>query len=440
MIRVALFGKDVFPLETEINKSGSHKVACKVETFAQLENNASYVDLVVGLSSSEEVCDLHMACGKLKLPLQLVPNGHSIKREVGDDELIQKLLETTELFPKRPHSTPGDGDYLAGKRVLITGAGGSIGGDLAIKVASFNPAHLTLLDNSENGVYEIDLDLSIKGFTHKTSIVTDIRDEARLERIVSEAKPQIVFHVAARKHVPLMERFPEEAVTTNIGGTIMMLRLAKKYGLEMFTFISTDKAADPANVMGVTKRVAERVIQREAREVSERFCIVRFENVLDSQGNVIYTFKRQLQMGGSLTVTSPEMNRYFITRNEASSFIVRATKLCDRAEVFVPDAGKPVFIDALARNIAKILGYREGIDFNIVYTKPRPGEKLTEELLTGSEQKRAKHLEGMFMCPPVNDDPPDFSANLAHVLAAAKNVDRKEIIRLLKLLEPTYRP
>jgi len=438
MIRVAIVGEGSEELVKQLEKSDVYKVACVLRNPDELARYAGQIDLVLAYSDVGHACNVHKFCDQLSVPLQLLPAGCIIKREVGDDELIKRLMETG-LFPKRPPSTPGDGDYLKGKRVMITGAGGSIGSDLAIKVASFGPEHLVLLDNSENGVYEVDLDLSIDGFANKTAIVTDIRDLSRLSSIMDAYRPQIMFHVAARKHVPLMEKFPEEAVTTNIGGTMNALAMAKKHGVELFTFISTDKAADPANVMGATKRVAERIIVRHAMENPGRYCIVRFENVLDSNGNVVYTFKRQLLRSGHLTVTSPQMNRYFITRDEASSFIVRASKIAQKAEVYVPDAGKPVFIVDLAKAIAKILGYREGVDYKITFTKPREGEKMSEELLTEAEQKRAQKLDGMFMCQPDTNDPEDFEENIKLVMEAAARVDRPSIIKLLQKLEPTYK-
>jgi len=437
MIRVAVVGCDENIIK-HLSNSLIHKVVNRFDNIDGLIDVANSIDLVVTSSDYSELIKLVELCGKLSLQLEVIPEGKEFKREIGENELIAKLMEMP-IFSSRPPQGDVDGSYLKYKRVLITGAGGSIGGDLARKIARYDPEHITLVDNSENGVYEIDLDLAIDGFTRRTSIVSDIRDDSRMKAIMIEGRPDSIFHVAARKHVPLMERFPEEAVTTNIGGTLIVLKHLRECGCELFTFVSTDKAADPANVMGATKRVAERIIQHHARKSSGRYCIVRFENVLDSQGNVVYTFVRQLQRNGVLTITSPEMNRYFITRNDASSFIIKASRICQKGEVCVPDAGKPVYIADLARAIASGLGYRENLDYKIVFTKPRPGEKLTEELLTNSEQGRAKKIGAMFITNPVDDDPPNFEENLVKILDAAHRVDRQAIIDLLEKLEPTYK-
>lgn len=440
MIRVAVVGEDTSQIVADLEKSTIHHIAKVVRSADEIREIAHEVDLAIAYSNSAEACKLHDICGSLGVQLQLIPSGQKVKREVSGDELIKELMNSG-LFSGRPKAPPLDGSYIEGKRVLITGAGGSIGSDLALKVAQFKPEHLTVIDNSENGVYEVDLDLAIEGFTNKTAIVTDIRDKQRLESIFAQARPEIVYHVAARKHVPLMEKYPEEAVTTNIYGTIITLELAKKHDVKLFTFISTDKAADPCNAMGASKRIAERVIQRHAKANQDRrFCIVRFENVLDSQGNVVYTFQRQLEKTGNLTVTSPEMNRFFITRNEASSFIIRASGIARHAEVYVPDAGKPVFIADLARTIAGILGFREGIDYKITFTKPRPGEKMSEELLTLDEQKRSTKMEALYMCPMTDNDPPNFEEDLTQIMKKANEVDRKAIFDLLGKLEPTYKP
>jgi FlaA1/EpsC-like NDP-sugar epimerase len=284
----------------------------------------------------------------------------------------------------------------------------------------------------------IDLDLAISGFSNKTPIVMDMRDEERFMALVQEKRPDILFHVAARKHVPLMEKFPEEAVSTNVEGTIIALKAVEKFGIKTFTFISTDKAADPANVMGASKKIAETVIQRFAKKHDGKFCIVRFENVLDSTGNVCYTFQRQLKTSGKLTVTSKDMNRYFITCDQASLFILRATKVAQKAEVYVPVVGDPIYIDNLARKIAGVLNFMEGRDYQITYTQPREGEKMSEELITHDEEKRSETFDGIIKVVPQFFGDQHFEENLAKLLEATKKFDRKLIVELMHRLEPTY--
>ncbi|MEZ4812072.1 MAG: polysaccharide biosynthesis protein [Caldisericia bacterium] len=438
MKRVALIGdlKWCETLKSDINSSGTLIVTCIGSKIADIDKGKTDIVFVSPtLNGYKELVESIIGDG---IPVQIIPNGNAPTHHISDDKLIERLI-ATGLIREQTECTDEEGKFINGKRVMITGAGGSIGSDLARKLLKFKPSHIALVDNTENGVYEIDLDMSIDGFTDKTPIVSDIRNRSRVRSIMEFVKPDIVFHIAARKHVPLMEMYPEEAVTTNINGTMIVLEEADRIGAERFTFISTDKAADPANIMGATKRIAERVIQRYNKPSLKR-CIVRFENVLDSRGNVVYTFLRQLRRGSQLTVTSPKMDRYFITRDHASLFIIRASNLAENGEVFVPDAGPPINISTLASTIGKVMGYTEGKDFEIVYTKPRPGEKMSEELVTKAEMARQKKLNGIFIIPAVDDHPDDFDMNLKRLIDAAERVDRKEIRELIAELEPTYNP
>ncbi len=438
MKRVGLIGNKKWceTLKSDINSSGTLVVSCFGDKKTDI--NKESTDIVFIDSSFDGYKELMLSFIDEGIPVQIIPNGSSTTHYINDDKLIERLI-ATGLIREQTKCTDGEGAFINGKRVLITGAGGSIGSDLARKLLRFNPSHIALVDNTENGVYEIDLEMSIDGFADKTPIVSDIRNRSRVRSIMEYVKPDIVFHIAARKHVPLMEMYPEEAVTTNINGTMIVLEEADRVGAERFTFISTDKAADPANIMGATKRIAERIIQRYNRPLMKR-CIVRFENVLDSRGNVVYTFLRQLRRGSKLTVTSPKMDRYFITRDHASLFIIRASNLAENGEVFVPDAGPPINISTLASTIGKVMGYAEGKDFEIVYTKPRPGEKMSEELVTKAEMARQKKLNGIFIIPAIDDHPDDFDMNLKRLIDAAERVDRKEIRELIAELEPTYNP
>jgi FlaA1/EpsC-like NDP-sugar epimerase len=438
MKRVALLGQKNWceKLKTDINSSGTLIVSHIGDTLDGIDKTLA--DVVYISSSLEDCWSFASTLSKNGLPVQVIPDNAISTHFVKDEQLIERLI-STGLIREQTKCSDSEGEFLTGKRILVTGAGGSIGSDLSRKLVRWSPAHITLVDNSENGVYEIDLEMTIDGFKNKTPIVADIRNRSRVHSIIQEAKPDIVFHIAARKHVPLMEMYPEEAVTTNIKGTMIVLDEASKAGASLFTFISTDKAADPANIMGATKRISERIIQRYKNPSMKR-CIVRFENVLDSDGNVVYTFLRQLRRGGNLTVTSPKMDRYFITRDHASLFIVRASNLAKDGEVFVPDAGPPINISTLAKTIGSVMGFTEGKDFEIVYTKPRPGEKLSEELVTAEEQKRQKKFDGLFIVPPVDDHPKDFEKNLELLLEAAKEVNRNKIRELISKLEPTYKP
>ena len=439
MIRVAVCGDDDFleSIKSELSTSSSYAVAGHTIDFEGFSKLSGY-NAVLASTDFPNLGNLADICAGAKVQLTVVPKNERFMREIGEDEVIERLI-VSGMFGKRRIAKPEDGQYLKGKRVLITGAGGSIGSMLAKRVATYDPEHLTVVDNSENGIYMIDLDLAISGFTKKTAIVMDMRDEERFMALVAEKKPEILFHVAARKHVPLMEKFPEEAVSTNVEGTMIALKAVEKFGIKMFTFISTDKAADPANVMGASKKIAETVIQRFAQNHDGKFCIVRFENVLDSTGNVCYTFQRQLKTSGQLTVTSKEMNRYFITCEQASLFILRASKVAQKAEVYVPVVGEPIYIDTLARKIAGVLNFVEDRDYKIIYTTPRPGEKMTEELITKEEEKRSETFDGIIKVVPNFFGDQHFEENLAKLLVATKKFDRPTIVDLMHKLEPTYR-
>ena len=438
MIRVAVCGGNEFfeSIKLELSTSSVYMVAGHAHDLGEFEHLSGY-NSVLASDSFKNLGKLADLCMNMKVQMTVVPTGERFRREIGEDEVIERLI-VSGMFGHRKVATPEDGDYIKGKRVLITGAGGSIGSMLAKRVATYNPEHLTVVDNSENGIYMIDLDLAISGFANKTAIVMDMRDEERFMALVEEKRPEILFHVAARKHVPLMERFPEEAVSTNVEGTIIALKAVEKYGIGSFTFISTDKAADPANVMGASKKIAETVIQRFAKNHDGKYCIVRFENVLDSTGNVCYTFQRQLKTSGKLTVTSKEMNRYFITCEQASLFILRATKVASKAEVHVPVVGDPIYIDTLARNIAGVLNFTEDKDYQIIYTTPREGEKMTEELITKEEEKRSETFDGIIRVQPKFFGDEHFEENLKKLLEATKHFDRKLIVELMHRLEPTY--
>jgi FlaA1/EpsC-like NDP-sugar epimerase len=438
MIRVAVCGDNVFfeDIKSELATSSAYAVSGHAHDLDEFGKLSGY-NSVFASDSFPNLGKLADLCMEEKVQLTVIPSGQRFIREIGEDEVIERLI-VSGMFGHRRNPAPEDGDYITGKKVLITGAGGSIGSMLAKRVATYNPQHLTIVDNSENGIYMIDLDLAISGFSNKTPIVMDMRDEERFMALVQEKRPDILFHVAARKHVPLMEKFPEEAVSTNVEGTIIALKAVEKFGIKTFTFISTDKAADPANVMGASKKIAETVIQRFAKKHDGKFCIVRFENVLDSTGNVCYTFQRQLKTSGKLTVTSKDMNRYFITCDQASLFILRATKVAQKAEVYVPVVGDPIYIDNLARKIAGVLNFMEGRDYQITYTQPREGEKMSEELITHDEEKRSETFDGIIKVVPQFFGDQHFEENLAKLLEATKKFDRKLIVELMHRLEPTY--
>jgi FlaA1/EpsC-like NDP-sugar epimerase len=276
--------------------------------------------------------------------------------------------------------------YLTGATVLVTGAGGSIGSELCRQIAPYRPARLVLLGRGENSVFEIQLNLRL---THPdlgtVPVVADVRDEQRTDAIVAEHRPDVILHAAAHKHVPLMENAVDEALANNVLGTRNVLQAAARHGVSRFVLISTDKAVNPSNVMGATKRLAELLVQATARRTGRSYAAVRFGNVLGSRGSVIPIFQRQIAAGGPVTVTHPEMTRYFMTIPEAAQLVLGAGGMARGGEVFVLDMGQPVRIADLAADMIRQCGLRQGRDIQVVYSGIRPGEKLDEELFTTRE-------------------------------------------------------
>jgi len=278
-------------------------------------------------------------------------------------------------------------EYISGQRVLVTGAGGSIGSELCRQIAALNPARLLLVGHGENSIFEIEQEL-IREFNYSsTALVGDVKDRKRIEEIFLQERPTVVFHAAAHKHVPLMEANPQEAVKNNVMGTRNVAEIAAECGVKKFILVSTDKAVNPTSVMGATKRICEMLVQSMAGTSTTEFAAVRFGNVLGSRGSVIPTMQKQIARGGPVTVTDPKMTRYFMTIPEAVQLILQAGALCQSGEIFLLDMGEPVRILDLARDLIRLSGYRPDVDIKIEYTGIRPGEKLHEELLYTEEEK-----------------------------------------------------
>jgi FlaA1/EpsC-like NDP-sugar epimerase len=275
--------------------------------------------------------------------------------------------------------------YLTGRAVLITGAGGSIGSELCRQIAKVGPRSLVLVDHAENNLFEIDRELRDRGHSRQEPVIADCRDKLAMTRIFTKYRPEIVFHAAAYKHVPMMELNPLQAVANNSLATAQLAQIAEDAGVERLCLISTDKAVEPKTVMGASKALAERVIESFSRSSSTRFTAVRFGNVLGSSGSVVPIFRRQIAAGGPVTVTHPDMTRYFMTIPEAVQLVIEATGIADGGDIFVLDMGEPVRILDLAENMIRLLGKEPGRDVVIEFSGIRPGEKLGEELFNVDE-------------------------------------------------------
>lgn len=335
-------------------------------------------------STIREIVDI---CKETKAELKILPPISDIlDGKIGVKDVRDVQIE--DLLRREPVKTDlsSISGYLSHRRILVTGAGGSIGSELCRQISAFLPEQLILLGHGENSIFDINNELrAMYPDLDVRTVIADIRDEEKINLIFEGYKPQVVFHAAAHKHVPLMEANPDEAVANNVFGTRNVATAAHEHEAECFVMVSTDKAVNPGNVMGATKRVAEMVVQSLARSSKTRFVSVRFGNVLGSRGSVIPFFKKQIAKGGPVTVTHPEMKRYFMTIPEAVQLVMQAGAMGKGGEVFVLDMGEPVKIVDLARDLIRLSGYEPGVDIEIVFTGTRPGEKLFEELIQDNE-------------------------------------------------------
>ncbi len=330
--------------------------------------------------------------------------------------------------------------YITGKTVLVTGGGGSIGSELCRQISKYSPAKIVIFEIYENNAYVLknQLDKFYNGFPQVEIRIGSVRDEKRVREVFEEFKPDVVFHAAAHKHVPLMEDSPKEAVKNNIFGTYNVAKIAVEYGVDRFVNISTDKAVNPTNVMGATKRVTEMIVQYFERQCknSTKFAAVRFGNVLGSSGSVIPLFTEQIKSGGPITVTHPDITRYFMTIPEASQLVVQAGGMANGGEVFVLDMGEPVKILSLAENLISLSGYKPYVDIDIQFTGLRPGEKLYEELALEEEIGKRKMTANnkIYVTSPLEMDDELFVSQLE----ALEKADASEIRDLLKTIVPNF--
>lgn len=321
---------------------------------------------------------------------------------------VQKIreVELEDLLGRDPvESDLGAASaYMKGQVVLVTGAGGSIGSELCRQILEFEPSILVLVDNCENNMYDIEMELGKPTSTKLVPLVKDAKDRSSVEEIFDKYRPQVVFHAAAYKHVPLMEENPEEAIKNNVYGTHQVAWASHKYGAKKFVLVSTDKAVNPTSVMGATKRIAEMIVQYLDTLSETDFVAVRFGNVLGSKGSVIPLFRKQILAGGPVTVTDMKMIRYFMTIPEAVQLILQAGALAKGGEIFVLDMGEPVKIYDLAVTLIRLSGFQPYTDIDIKITGMRPGEKLYEELLTAEEGINSTSHKRIFVAKPINLD------------------------------------
>ncbi|MDO4618719.1 MAG: nucleoside-diphosphate sugar epimerase/dehydratase [Clostridia bacterium] len=354
-------------------------------------------------------------------------------RKINIEDLLGREVVTFDKASTR--------ELIGGKICLVTGGGGSIGSELCRQIAAYNPEKLVIVDIYENNAYDIQQELCMK-YGNKLNMevwISSVRDEAKMEKLFSKIKPDIVFHAAAHKHVPLMENDPEEAIKNNIRGTYNIAKLSDKYKVRKFVLVSTDKAVNPTNVMGATKRCCEMIVQDFAqRSKSTEFVAVRFGNVLGSNGSVIPLFERQIAEGGPVTVTHPDIIRYFMTIPEAVSLILEAGYLTKGGEIFVLDMGEPVKILKLAEDLIKLHGKRPYIDIDIKFSGLRPGEKLFEELLMEEEGLMKTSNNRIFIGKQIQINHDTFENELFDIFKIADENDSDLVISKLRNIVPTF--
>jgi FlaA1/EpsC-like NDP-sugar epimerase len=353
-------------------------------------------------------------------------------REIQIEDLLERDVVRVDMG--------GLSDLIKEKTVMVTGGGGSIGSELCRQLASYRPKELVIFDIYENNAYAIEQELKANYPDLTTHVlIGSVRDENRIDSVMAQFRPSIVYHAAAHKHVPLMERSPLEAVKNNVFGTLHTAQAAAKYGVEHFVLISTDKAVNPTNVMGASKRICEMIIQTMADRSDTCFAAVRFGNVLGSNGSVIPLFREQIRKGGPVTVTHPEITRFFMTIPEAVSLVLQAGAFAKGGEIFVLDMGEPVKISDLAHNMIRLSGFEPNVDIPIVYTGLRPGEKLYEELLLQEEGLTKTSNDLIYIGKKTELDPEVLAQGLAQLREleeGQENLLRSQLRRIV----PTYHP
>lgn len=411
------------------------------EWIAEASKRYRVDEIIIALPSvsKKETSRLIELCKETRVQMKIIPKiGDFINGALTIKEI--RNVEVEDLLGREPVKVDlaGIASYVNNKVVLVTGAGGSIGSELCRQIAAFSPKSLLLLGHGENSIYSIEMELT-QSFPQCSleTIIADVQDSQRIEETFCHYRPQVVFHAAAHKHVPLMERNPAEAIKNNVFGTRNVANCADAYGAERFVLISTDKAVNPTSVMGVSKRIAEMYVQCLNRFSTTIFAAVRFGNVLGSRGSVIPRFKAQIAAGGPVTITHPDMIRYFMTIPEASQLVIQAGAFAEGGEVFVLDMGEPVKILDLAKDLIRLSGFKPNVDIPISYTGIRPGEKLFEELLTEEEGLSSTKHNRIFIGKPSSMSRQELDLTMEH-LEKLIQAGERELRAALSQFVPTY--
>ena len=435
-------------IDDDLGKVGKYIRGVKiVGTRDHIKEYARYYDIdeiifAIPSASTKDKREILNICKETSCNLKILPGVYQmVDGEINIKDL--RNVDVLDLLGRDPVKVDIESimGYVKDKTVLVTGGGGSIGSELCRQLVSHKPKCLVIFDIYENNAYDIQQELKIKyPDANVVTLIGSIRNTSRLESVFEQYKPDIVYHAAAHKHVPLMEVSPNEAIKNNVVGTWNVAKMADKYGVKKFVMISTDKAVNPTNVMGATKRICEMIIQSFNEKSKTDFVAVRFGNVLGSNGSVIPLFKRQIEAGGPVTVTHPDIIRYFMTIPEAVSLVLQAGAYAKGGEIFILDMGEPVKIDDLAKNLIRLSGYTLGVDMEIKYTGLRPGEKLYEELLMNEEGMQDTDNKLIHIGRPIEFDKEHFYEKLEELKEMAYAEDSADIRKKIMEVVDTYHP
>ncbi len=404
-------------------------------------------NIIVAIPSCEEEEKRRILdyCSSTKCKIRVIPYLSELLLKDNDPQLISqaKEIKIEDLLGRKPiqFNRKKIADFICGKVCMVTGGGGSIGSELVRQIAKYSPRQIIIVDIYENNAYDIQQELRLEygDSLNLVTLISSVRDYDKMECIFKKYRPQVVFHAAAHKHVPLMETVPEEAVKNNVFGTFNVATLAEFYKADKFVMISTDKAVNPTNVMGATKRACEMIIQYKAQTTTHtEFVTTRFGNVLGSNGSVIPLFRRQIESGSPVTVTHPDIIRYFMTIPEAVSLVLEAGSMAKGGEIFVLDMGAPVKITTLAENLIRMYGKVPYDEVPIIFTGLRPGEKLFEELLMDEEGLKSTANKKIFIGNQIQIDADDMLAKLNSLRNSANDNDSEKTVELLSALVPTF--
>lgn len=434
-------------IDDDINKIGrvihNVKILGNTSQVKEIVEKENVDEIILAMANVDKArkSEIINICKETKCKLKTIPGIYEIIDGKVDIKKIRDV-DIEDLLGREPIKVNMEemSGYIEERTVLVTGGGGSIGSELCRQIASFNPKHLIIVDNYENNAYTIQQELIRKyeGKLNLSTIIASIREYKRMDEIFNEYKPDVVFHAAAHKHVPLMENSPSEAIKNNIFGTLNVARLADAYKVKRMVLISTDKAVNPTNIMGATKRAAEMIIQTINKNSETEFVAVRFGNVLGSNGSVIPLFKKQIAEGGPVTITHPDIIRYFMTIPEAVQLVLQAGAMAKGGEIFILDMGEPVKIVDLANNLIRLSGFEPGVDIKIEYSGLRPGEKLYEELLMSEEGLTKTANSKIFIGKPVEFDTKKVIHNLEMLKKIVDNEDVELIDSVMRSFVTTY--